>query len=342
MTSIRDIAKLARVSPASVSRILNNDETFSINDNTRLRVIEIANRLHYSKTKNKGPHYAHDAPSIGLILRHDLDAERRDPYFYDIRRGIEIEASRWRMRVFKAFCMRDADKDWQKLKAYSAIIMVGEMTEEATQRVSELNNNVILVDSYHHHRNLDIIHPDFAERTQKILDLLYSYGHRNIAFIGGVATIVSANGEVFTQKHEIREVSYQNWMKLHNLEHFINVKTGLWGAENGLKLMEAILNAKELPTAVVVGSDPMAIGVYKAINNAGLKIPDDISIISFDDVEMNQYLIPSLSSVRLEAQEMGRNAVELVRDRILAKHKMGVQVICRSDLILRDSIKKII
>lgn len=341
MTSIRDIAKLAGVSPASVSRILNDDPAFSINPNTRQRVIEIANRLHYTKD-NKGPHYAHDALTIGLIVRHDIDAERNDPYFYEIRRGIENEASLWRIRVVKAFCMRDTEKDWQQLKDYSAVIVIGEMTKEATQKVAALNKNVILVDNYAEHSGVDIIRTDFAERTKKILDLLYTYGHRNMAFIGGRSTVVDIDGHAIKQNHEIREASYREWMKLHNLAHLTNVKIGQWGAKNGLKMMDEILQTKEnLPTAVIVGSDPMAIGVYKAINNAGLKIPDDISVISFDDVEINQYLVPTLSSVRLEAREMGRTAVELMRNRMIGEHKMPVRIFCSSQLMLRESVKKI-
>ncbi|BDZ29859.1 LacI family DNA-binding transcriptional regulator [Lactiplantibacillus sp. WILCCON 0030] len=340
MVSIRDIARMATVSPASVSRILNNDPTFSINDNTRQRVIEIANRMHYSKeASKKGPRYNHDSMSIGLILRHNLETELQDPYFHEIRRGIEQEAAKWRMRVIKAFGMRDAEKDWDQLSQFGAIIMVGEMTQSAIDQITAQNKNLILVDSYAKHAGVDVIRTDFSEKTADILTKLTDLGHRRIAFVGGESSIVRPDGSVVRDENEVRAVSYRNWMKLHDLP--ANDKIGHWTAEDGMQLTAQILAQPTRPTAIVVGSDPMAMGVYKAINNAGLQIPADISVVSFDDVEMNQYLVPALSSVRMEAEEMGRTAVKLARDRMIEPHKMVLHLVCGSRLMLRESVKKI-
>lgn len=108
-----------------------------------------------------------------------------------------------------------------------------------------------------------------------------------------------------------------------------------------MMLAKQILHSKDRPTAIVVASDPMAMGVYKAISKTGLTIPDDVSVVSFDDVEMNQYLVPSLSSVRMEAKEMGKTAVKLARDRMIEPSNMPMQLICASKLMIRESIKKL-
>ncbi|RMW42320.1 LacI family DNA-binding transcriptional regulator [Lactiplantibacillus pentosus] len=342
MVSIRDIAKMAAVSPASVSRILNHDQNFSINEETRKRVIDIANRMHYSKeASKKGPRFNHDSMQIGLILRHNQESELNDPYFHEIHRGIEQEAARWRMRVITPFGMRDESKEWQRLKDFGAVIMVGEMTNEGIERVKQVNNNVILVDNYAEHPGVDVIKTDFAEKTQEILDLLYKDGHRKIAFIGGYNSVVRPDGSVIRDKREVRAVSYRNWMKLHDLQDEINIQIGRWSAEDGMMLATQILQNKDRPTAIVVASDPMAMGVYKAISKTGLTIPDDVSVVSFDDVEMNQYLVPSLSSVRMEAKEMGKTAVKLARDRMIEPSNMPMQLICASKLMIRESIKKL-
>lgn len=342
MVSIRDIARMASVSPASVSRILNNDPNFSINDNTRQRVIDIANRMHYSKeASKKGPRYAHNSLSIGLILRHTQATELQDPYFREIHQGIEQEAARWRIRVINPFGMRDTDKDWEQLRQFGAVIMVGEMTEAGVAKVQHYNPNVILVDSYGHHPDVDMIKTDFAEKTQEIMNLLYRYGHRNIAFIGGPNSVVKPDGSAVRNDREIRANSYRIWMKLHDLDGLTRCRIGKWSPEAGMQLTTELLAEPHHPTAIVVASDPMAMGVYKAISNAGLKIPDDISVVSFDDVEMNQYLVPALSSVRMEAQEMGRTAVKLARDRMIEPHKLVLNVSCRSKLMLRESVKKL-
>lgn len=342
MASIRDIAKMAGVSAASVSRILNNDKSFSINDNTRQRVIEIANRLHYSKEENlKGPRYKNNGMSVGLILRHDEESELKDPYFLAIRRGIEEEAAKWRLQVFNAFRMRDKEKDWDKLANYGAVIMIGEMTESAMNKILEKNSNIVLVDNYISDERFDRIQTDFIEKTQKILNLLYDLGHRNIAFVGGRSSIVDVDGTRMNSRHEVRADSYEKWMRLKGLNEYISTNVGHWSAEDALSMTEEILKQSVIPSAIVVASDPMAMGVYKAINNAGLKIPNDISIVSFDDVEMNKYLTPTLSSVKMDSEEMGRMAVRVAQNQMIEPRRMPIQIVCSSELKVRDSVKNI-
>ncbi len=341
MASIRDIARMAGVSAASVSRILNNDATFSINDDTRKRVIQIANRLHYSKAASKhGSRFTKNDLSIGLILRQNEESEIHDPYFQEIHQGIEKEANKWRMRVVKVFSMHDKNKDWEQLSKYGAIIMVGEMTPDAVQRIKQQNSNLILVDSYSKNPNYDCIQTDFRDKTVEVLNLLYENGHRNIAFIGGKSSTVAADGHTVKSDHEIRADSYTIWMKLHNLDRYCQTKLGTWSPKTSLKYTQDLLAQPEPPTAIVVASDPMAMGVYKAINNASKKIPDDVSVVSFDDVEMNRYLSPTLSSIHMEAEEMGAIAVKVARDRMIEPHKIPLKIVCASELRIRASIKK--
>ena len=338
LASIRDIAKLAGVSAASVSRILNNDETFSINENTRKRVIEIANSLNYSKDQNRKNRDVGDKNTIALITRHQIDNEKSDPYFMYIRKGVEAEAKKWRLKTFRAFSMRDQSKDIYQLRKYGAVVIIGEMTLEALEKIRKINSNIVLIDSYSEYAGFDCVQTDFAQKTHEILDLLKSKGHQNIAFIGGRGSRVNLDGEVVYYQEEIRSENYRQWMILNHLEKYINVLQDEWSPGAGLELGNKIVNMNPRPTAIVVASDPMAVGVYKAVINAGLSIPKDISIISFDDIEMAKYMTPSLSTVRLNAEEVGKIGVELVRGKLLNVRGMPVRVVCSSELVLRDSV----
>lgn len=341
MASIRDIAKLAGVSAASVSRILNNDETFSINENTRKRVIEIATSLNYSKNENRKNRDVGDKNTIALITRHQIDDEKSDPYFMFIRKGVESEAKKWRLKTFRAFSMRDKKKEVYQLKKYGAVVIIGEMTLAALKEIQKINDNIVLIDSYSEYAEFDCVQTDFAQKTHEILDLLKSKGHKNIAFVGGLGSKVALDGEVVYYKEEIRAENYRQWMILNHLDEYTNVLQGEWSPDTGLELGNQIVQMEPRPTAIVVASDPMAVGVYKAITNAGLSIPDDISIISFDDIEMAKFMSPSLSTVKLNAEEVGKIGVELVRGKILNVRAMPVRVICTSELVLRDSVKDI-
>ena len=235
MASMRDIAKLAGVSVASVSRILNNDETFSINENTRKRVIEIANQLNYSKEKRSSNRRdVGDEHTIAIITRHDIESERNDPYFTMIRTGIEKEAAKWRLKTIRAFSMRESNKDLNQLAKYGAVIIIGEMTNEALTVISQYNSNIILVDNYSNELIYDCIQTDFAQKTHQILSILKSKGHKNIAFVGGVASRVTISGEVVYDAHEIRAENYKQWMILNKLDKYINVFQDKWSPETGL------------------------------------------------------------------------------------------------------------
>lgn len=339
MTSIRDIAKIAGVSAASVSRILNHDPTFSANKNTRARVIEIANQLNYAKEKStRGVRRADDALTVALIVRHRPESEQADPYFREIRLGIEQEAAKWRLRTIRAFNMRDPKKDWQQLARYGAVIMIGEMTTPAVKKILALNENLILVDNYAEQTGCDRIQTDFASKTMEVLDKLYQLGHRKIAFIGGYASKVAEDGQVITYQDEVRAKSYRAWMKLHNLEKYSQVCQDTWRTASGLRLARQLLTSPERPTAIVVGSDPMAVGVYRAASELHLRIPQDVAVVSFDDLEMSAFMSPSLSSIHMNAREMGQIAIRLAKDHILKTRSMSVRIVCDSQLKLRESV----
>lgn len=341
MASIRDIAKMAGVSPASVSRILNNDPSFSINKNTRSRVIEIANRVQYSKKNSeRGPKSAGKKMTIGLILRHDAKTELSDPYFHEIHEGIEEEAAKWRLHAEVAFTMHEKNKDWKNLSAYGAVIMVGEMTVDAISKVKKYNKNLILIDATPSDPNLSYICNDFVDKTYEILNYLYSLGHRNIAYIGGRSSIVDENGKTIYQAGDARANAYHNWMKLKGLDKYDQALITNWSTHEGLQSANNLLKLSPRPSAVVVGSDPMALGVYKAFSNHQINIPQDISIVSFDDVEMTQYLTPTLSSVYINADEMGKLGVRLAKSMISEEVNASITVTVHSQLKIRESIAK--
>lgn len=341
MASIRDIARMAGVSPASVSRILNNDPTFHINEAARGRVIEIAKKLNYTKSdKKRSPKKPDSALSVALIMRYDNTREINDPYFLNMHKGINAEAKKWHLRVEQPFKLDDHDKNWNALANYGAAIIEGEMTPAAIQQIQNINPNVIFIDANTNIYGCNIVRNDFTEATIHILDLLYNMGHRNIAYIGGKSSVINLDGKVALTKNDLREESYIAWMKMHNLDKYCHSFIANWSANDALKAANQLLQLKDRPTAVIVASDPMALGVYKAFNDAKINIPNDISVASFDDVEINRFLSPTLSSVYMDTEEMGKTAIRLAKDLITEKIAIPLTITCHSQFNKRESIKK--
>lgn len=121
-------------------------------------------------------------------------------------------------------------------------------------------------------------------------------------------------------------------MKLHNLDQYCHSFITDWSTDSAFEAGKKILKLQQRPTAVVVGSDPMALGVYKAFSDAGVNIPDDISVVSFDDVDINRFLTPTLSSVYMNTEEMGKTAVRLAKELITEDIQIPLTITCHSQI----------
>jgi LacI family transcriptional regulator len=97
----------------------------------------------------------------------------------------------------------------------------------------------------------------------------------------------------------------------------------------------------KLPTAIMVGNDPIAVGVYRSLQKNGLHIPEDISIVSFDNIEVAEFLTPALNTVNVNTEEIGKLAVRMVNERIKEVRKVPIQVIVSNNIIVRESEKNI-
>jgi LacI family transcriptional regulator len=106
-------------------------------------------------------------------------------------------------------------------------------------------------------------------------------------------------------------------MKINNLLEQISLQIVGWGTEDAIVATKEIFLSGKKPTAIVTGNDLQAVGVYRIIQEKGYKIPEDIAVVSFDDIDMSQYLFPSLTTVRPNTRELGKVAINLVRDKKL-------------------------
>lgn len=341
MASIREIAKLAGVSPATVSRVLNADETMSVKEATRSRIIQVANQLNYHKSANLGVKSPkqNNLLSIALLKTHSSKREIDDPYFRLIQEGIKAEASKWnfRLETFKL-----GEFELGQLASFGAVLVVGVLTDIALAQIYEVNPNLIVVDHYFASSQYDLVHHDFAKQTQAVLDYLYEQNHRQIAFIGGEIEVVDLNGDKQDVLSDVRTIAYKNWMTLHGLLDHCQVRTGNWTMGFGLTATNDLLDqSKEmLPTAIVSASDPMSIGIYRALQLKSISIPKALSVFSFDDIEMASYMSPPLSTVQIDSLEIGRVAVRLAKERMIDGRKSALRVEVASKLILRESVRK--
>ncbi|QGU94353.1 LacI family DNA-binding transcriptional regulator [Clostridium bovifaecis] len=331
MATIKDIAKLAEVSPATVSRILNKDTSLSVSENTRKRVFEAAEELDYIpvKRRNKG---IYTSIKIGVIHWYSQKEELGDPYYVSITNGIEKECFNKKIEVITIF-KNDDTFITNELNDLDGVIAIGKFSKEDVEEFSVYSPIIIFVDSSPNEKKYDSVVIDFKKAMREVLEYLLEQGHNSIGFIGG--------REYVGQKRELiedeREVTYREFMKNKGIYNRRNMYIGRFTPEDGYGLMKEAVEKGNLPTAFFIASDSMAIGAFSALYEHNISVPKDVSIIGFNDIPTSKYLVPPLSTVKVHTEFMGITAVGLLLERMNDGREISKKVVVPTELIIRES-----
>lgn len=339
MVGIRDVARKASVSPTTVSRFLNKDASLLIGEETKKRILQAVTILDYDIKKYK--YEKKKKPSIGLISTIDRKNELDDPYFADLRAGIEEEAKRLHLGLNRSYFLSENPKEWKDFDYLGGVIVIGSVQESAIKKLLKQNKNIVVVDNPNITAEVNLVYADFERMTQRILSLFVAAGHKNIAYIGGYNIDVGEYGDKQYSENENRLQAYRQFMYKNGLKDNIIYKLGEWTPLEGKRMADELLmeRSENFPTAILVGSDPLAVGVYHSIQATNKIIGKDVVIASFDNIETSEYLTPSLTTVNINAKEIGKAAVRLAHEKINNIRSETVVLTFPSKLITRESFQ---
>jgi LacI family transcriptional regulator len=341
VVTIKDIAARAGVSIATVSRVLNYDETLNVSEATKKKIFEVAEELDYVKLRKRKSKKT-DSVKVAIIDRLSDKEYLEDPYFLSIRLGIEGRCSYENIQILRS----TKDGIFDIKEDLDGIIAIGIFQENEIEEFNKLSKNIVFVDSSPNEDIYDSVVVDLKRAAVNALKYFTDIGHDKIGYIGMQYYARTSGGKVKIMDE--RQEAYREYMintGKYN-EEFIVVKDvehpEVYSTHaDGYNFMKEALTRTEVPTAFLVLSDAMAIGAYRAIMEAGLKVPDDISIIGFDDISVARYMNPTLSTVRIYTKFMGETAVELLMERIKSDRQICKKVIIPTKLIARESCKVI-
>lgn len=333
MPTIKDIAKFADVSPTTVSRVLNNDNTISIPSKTKKRIFEAAEKLAYTKHRSKNKTKA-NMKKIAIIHWYTVEQEIEDPYFISIRMGIQHECNDNDIEVDVIYNDSNIRKNIAA-KDYHGVIVLGQFDDDMKDLIESLYHNIVYAHTKDMRFKHDSVHTDFRALTYDVLMYLLNKGHKKIGYIGGREYIKSTKtSKIDPRELEYREVMYQN--KRYESKYF---KVGEYSIDSGYKLANQLIkeNAEDLPTAIFCGNDSIALGACRAIQENKLSIPKDIAIFSVNDIPTLQYTSPSLSTVKIYSEFMGVIAVKLLMEQMNNERELKLSILVPYELILRES-----
>jgi len=348
MVTIKEIAKAVGVSSATVSRVLNYDPALSISAGKRQAIIETAEALNYATPRNRNKTNGNNGqtsptqlPRLAIVHFLEPSDELADPYYIGVRLGIENRCRNLNTEIVKVF-HSDTLPDPALLQSVPGVIVIGKHSDTEIAWLEQHCRHVVFADFDPHSDTIDCVHSDMVTATNKILNHLDAMGYSRIAFIGSYEHL---NGE--TQRFgERRCKAYIEWHKARDrfdpdllaLGESCDSGQNL-RLETGYMLAQEILSLKELPDIIVTANDNVAIGTYRAVSEAGLKIPDDIAVVSYNDIPVAQFLNPPLSTVKIHGEHIGETAVDLLLER-LSGREFTKNVTIATEMIWRDSCRK--
>ncbi len=344
MTSY-EIAKLAGVSVMTISRVVNENK--NVSESTRVKVQSIIDKFGYSPNPTARNLAGKNSNVIGLYLA-DINSDEKDnipsyeaPYFVSFISSIIGYANKNNYKVLVNIIndeaqFHDIKTDFKTRTIAGGIFLGFENGTPIITKLAELNCNMVLLDQnplfFKNKENLIFIDIDDEGAAFNVVKSLIEKGHKKIGHIRHTTKRLSSI---------YRYEGYLKALKKHNgvldLKYIAIGK----GTENGsYKAMTEILknSINDLPTAIFAGTDLMATYAIKAIQDFGLKVPEDISVVGYDNTYMAQYFNPPISSVSIPTEEISKFAVENII-KLINEEKYVREQKFETELVLRASIK---
>jgi DNA-binding LacI/PurR family transcriptional regulator len=301
---IRSVARLANVSIATVSRTINRVST--VNPKTAKRVWEVIEKLNYFPNTQARSLVSGRSRLLGLIV-----SEITNPFFPELIQGFEdiavehgyeilISSTNYDPRRMSLCIRRMLER-----RAEGVAVMTFGVEKPLLEQFAERNIPLVFVDEGPDRSGISLLRVDYHHGIRQGVQHLAALGHRDIAFISGRKGLHSAQSRLAAFSRSLEECGIDadpEW-----------IVEGDHTMEGGIEAMARLLKVRQRPTAVMCSNDMTAIGVLHTLYRAGLRVPDDLSVIGFDDIHIAQVTIPPLTTIQMSCFDLARAAVTALR-----------------------------
>lgn len=340
--TIKDIAKICGVGVSTVSRAINNHP--DINPETKEKIMNTIKEYGYVPNNSARNLKRVDAKAIAVLVKGISN-----PFFSNMIKVIEEECKKKRYSMELSHIETDEDEVDAALKVVKekrlrGIIFLGGLFSHSDEKLKKLNVPFVFSTagsipeniSKNQYSNIGV---DDRKESARMVDYLIRLGHRNIAIVVAEAEEESIG--------KLRLEGYYDALQAHNIP--VNPKLiyqtrddiGHFSMENGYLTARKLVESGEQFSAVYAVADALAIGAIRALLEAGVRVPDDVSVAGYDGIDVSGYISPSLTTIRQPVEEMAKDTVKLLFD-IIAGKKDHQHITYEAELLERESTKEII
>jgi LacI family transcriptional regulator len=335
MTTIKDISKVAGVSITTVSRALNGYS--DVNENTRNKVLKVAKELNYVPNTIARSLVMNKSKTIGLLVSGFTKGSIKDNFMVEVMAGINEYAadSDYDLVLFSTNSTKQREKSYSQLckerRVDGAIIQGIKIDDPYLQEVVSSEIPCVLIDIPIENDTVAFVTTDNALGAKKAVQHLIDLGHTNIALVNG-------HEKAFVSKRRLD--GYVEALKSANLHlHEDWIVDGKFDEATAELVAEKLLRLNPEITAIFCASDLMGLGALKAANKLGKRIPEDLSIVGYDDIILAAYASPPLTTIAQNKFKMGYEAAKLLIHMLEGSYKPE-NVTLETELIIRNSTIK--
>jgi DNA-binding LacI/PurR family transcriptional regulator len=323
---IHAVARLAHVSIATVSRTINHIPT--VNPKLTKRVWEAIRELNYFPNTQARALVSGRSRMLGLIV-----SEITNPFFPELIQGFEDVAVENGYEILIGSTNYEADRMQRCIRrmvernAEGVAIMTFGIEQPLLDQLADRNVPLVFVDLAPNRPGMSVLKVDYHNGIRQGVQHLAALGHRRIAFVSGPQRLHSAQSRLAAFKKALGECGIP-------VDETLMIE-GDHTMEGGMVSAQKLMATKDLPTAIMCSNDMLAIGVLHQLSRSGLRVPDDVSIIGFDDIHMAAMMIPPLTSIQMSRTDIASAAVSALRGHLEGSPKREYRIDTR--LVVRES-----
>lgn len=341
MATLRELSEITGYSIATISRVLNGDETLKVTENTRTMILEAAGKAEYpskqnmNKKNSAGMHL-----KLGIVEMVTAQESEKDPYYLYVKNNVEKCCFTNGMETFvmqydeKEECYRSAVS-----RELDGILAIGQFREEQIVSMEKCTSRIVFLESAPFPEKFCSVMPNYEVGIRQGVDYLIEQGHRKIVFVGPEFSTDST----CQQAPELRRKIFTDYIKRYGKKAEGILLDAEWQgddvAEQIMQYVKSSPASEEKPTAFFTYNETAALGVFRALQILGYQVPEDFSILSYNDTALATMMQPQLSGIHINIEEMVKHAVWMMERMAKGEGQIPLRISVPATLVVRESVR---
>ena len=325
--SLEDVAKRARVSSATVSRVLNNLDV--VKSSTRARVMKAVAELNYHPNLHARTLAGGQSRTLGIVV-----SNMENPFFFDVFQSLESNAHAHGYEVVAANTGYEPERLVSSIRLMMGrrvaglAVIVSEMDAALKTELAEGDMPVVFYDVGAPGKKSTNIRVQYRKGIEKIVQYLHNLGHTRMAFIGHHAKLAPLDE---------RKKAFLETVARYSAHLEITSEADADGPEGGRKAARQLLASNFTPTAIICVNDFTAIGVLRELRDQGLRVPEDISVTGFDNIKLSEFCFPALTTVHIPRERIGHSVFSSLVPNAGGSTEPSREILIDPEFLVRDS-----